>query len=39
LNWKKGVTGIRNDAVAEGFLNSIEIHELKFSKIMDKNSV
>lgn len=36
LNWKMGATSIEDDAVAEGFLNSIEMHGLRFNKIIGK---
>jgi len=36
LNWTKGVTSIEADGIAEGFLSSIELHGLKFNKLIGK---
>lgn len=36
LNWKQGATSIEADAIAEGFKNSIEMHGVKFSKLIGK---
>ncbi|XP_029342286.1 uncharacterized protein LOC103310448 [Acyrthosiphon pisum] len=34
LNWTKGATSMEADGIAEGFLNSIELHGLKFNKLI-----
>lgn len=34
FNWKKGATSIETDAIAEGFEKSIEMHGVKFSKVI-----
>jgi len=34
LNWKKAATGIEADGIAEGFLKSVELHKLKFNKLI-----
>ncbi|CAI6342668.1 unnamed protein product [Macrosiphum euphorbiae] len=34
LNWKQGATSIEADAIAEGFKRSIEIHGVKYSKLI-----
>lgn len=34
LNWTKGATSIEADGIAEGFLKSIEMHGLKFNKLI-----
>jgi len=34
LNWKEGATGIEADAISEGFKRSIEIHGVKYSKLI-----
>lgn len=36
LNWKKGATSIEADGISEGFLRSIEMHGLKFNKLIGK---
>lgn len=36
LNWTKGATSIEADAIAEGFLCSIEMHGLKYNKLIGK---
>lgn len=36
LNWSKGATSIEADAIAEGFLCSIEMHVLKYNKLIGK---
>lgn len=38
LNCTKGATSIESSAIAEGFLNSIEMHGLKFNKLIGKRS-
>jgi len=37
MNWKKGATSIEADGVAEGFKKSVELHGVKFSKLIDNN--
>jgi len=34
LNWKKGATSIEADAIAEGFRKSIEMHGVKYAKLI-----
>ncbi|KAF0713351.1 Uncharacterized protein FWK35_00025917, partial [Aphis craccivora] len=34
MNWKKGATSIEADGVAEGFKKSVELHGVKFSKLI-----
>lgn len=36
LNWTKGATSMEADAIAEGFKRSVEIHSLKFNKLIGK---
>lgn len=36
LNWNKAATTMEADAVAEGFKRSIELHGLKFNKLIGK---
>lgn len=36
MNWSKGATSIEADAIAEGFLNSIRLHGLKYNKLIGK---
>jgi len=36
MNWSKGATSIEADAVAEGFKKSVEMHGLKFNKLIGK---
>jgi len=37
MNWKQGATSIEADGVAEGFLKSVEMHGVKYSKLIGKN--
>jgi len=37
MNWKKGATSIEADGVAEGFKKSVELHGVKFSKLIGNN--
>jgi len=39
LNWKQGATSIEADAIAEGFKRSIEIHGIKYSKMIGFNKL
>lgn len=39
MNWKKSATGMEADGVVEGFLKSIEMHNLKFNKLIGKFSL
>lgn len=34
MNWNKSATAMEVDAVAEGFKRSIELHGLKFNKLI-----
>jgi len=34
MNWRKAATAMEADAVAEGFKKSIELHGLKFNKLI-----
>lgn len=34
LNWKKSATCMEADGVAEGFLKSVELHGLKFKRLI-----
>lgn len=34
MNWNKAATAMEADAVAEGFKRSIELHGLKFNKLI-----
>jgi len=34
LNWTKGATSMEADGIAEGFLTSIELHDLKNSNLL-----
>lgn len=36
LNWTKGATSMEADAIAEGFKRSVEMHGLKFNKLIGK---
>ena len=36
MNWSKGATSIEADAVAEGFKKSVEMHGLKYNKLIGK---
>lgn len=36
MNWSKGATSIEADAISEGFLNSVELHGLKYNKLIGK---
>lgn len=37
MNWKKGATSIEADGIAEGFKKSIELHGVKFNKLIGNN--
>lgn len=37
MNWKKGATSIEADGIAEGFQKSVELHGVKFSKLIGNN--
>jgi len=37
LNCTEGATSIESSTIAEGFSNSIEMHGLKFNKLIGKN--
>lgn len=39
LNWKKASTSMEADGVVEGFLKSIELHGLKFNKLIGKRII
>lgn len=34
MNWKHGATSMEADGVAEGFLKSVEMHGVKYSKLI-----
>lgn len=34
LNWSKSATSMESDAVAEGFKTSVEMHGLKYNKLI-----
>jgi len=34
MNWNKSATGMEADGVVEGFMKSIEMHNLKFNKLI-----
>lgn len=34
LNWKKNATGMEADGIAEGFSKSIEMHGLKYNRLI-----
>jgi len=36
MNWSKSATGMEADAVMEGFKRSVEMHGLKYDKIIGK---
>jgi len=36
MNWKKSSTSMEADGIAEGFLRSIELHSLKFNRLIGK---
>lgn len=36
LNWDKAATAMEADGVAEGFVKSIELHGLKFNKLIGR---
>lgn len=36
MNWSKSATGMEADAVMEGFKQSVEMHGLKYDKIIGK---
>lgn len=36
LNWNKGATSIEADAISEGFLWSVEMHGLKYNKLIGR---
>lgn len=38
LNWKMGATSMEADAVADGFRQSINMHGLKYNKLIGKYS-
>jgi len=37
INWKGSSTGMEADAIAEGFSISIELHGIKFNKLIGMN--
>jgi len=37
MNWSKSATGMEADVIMEGFKRSIEMHGLKYDKIIGKN--
>lgn len=37
LNWKKTANGMEADGITEGFLKSIELHKLKFNKLIGRS--
>lgn len=37
MNLKKGATSIEADGIAEGFKKSIELHGVKFNKLIGNN--
>lgn len=39
LNWKKASTSMEADGVIEGFSKSIELHGLKFNKLIGKRII
>lgn len=34
MNWNKSATGMEADGVVEGFMKSVEMHNLKFNKLI-----
>lgn len=36
LNWNKASTAMEADGIVEGFMNSINMHGLKFNKLIGK---
>lgn len=36
LNWKRGATSMEADGVADGFKQSLEMHGLKYNKLIGK---
>jgi len=34
MNWKKGATSMEADAIADGFKQSVELHGLKYNKLI-----
>lgn len=36
MNWSKSATGMEADAIAEGFKQSIDMHGLKYNKLIGK---
>lgn len=34
LNWKKSSTAMEADTILEGFLNSLDMHGLKYNKLI-----
>lgn len=36
LNWNKAATGMEADGIAEGFSKSIEMHGLKFNRLIGR---
>lgn len=34
LNWTKSATGMEADGVAEGFLKSVDLHNMKFKRFI-----
>lgn len=38
MNWKKSSTCMEADGIAEGFLKSIELHGLKFNRLIGKRN-
>lgn len=36
LNWKRGATSMEADGIADGFKQSIQMHGLKYNKLIGK---
>lgn len=34
MNWDKASTGMEADGIAEGFVRSVELHGLKFNRLI-----
>jgi hypothetical protein len=39
MNWSKGATSMEADAIAEGFKKSVEMHGLKYNKLIGKVNI
>lgn len=37
MNWNKSTTSMEADGVAEGFMRSVELHNLKFKRLIGKH--